>query len=288
MNERPQEALFDALRQLGYRVDSTNGRLPAVIHGTGSRPGARCRVRIDQSSQFASALMLAATHGGWEVSVEGEDVEESSYVRMTSELIHRFPPNGVFRIEPDASSASYFLGANWLLEDCEISVAGWADASLQIDSRFPAMLRAFPDTISRQTDLGDSIMTAIVLAPFADSPKAFTGLGRLRVQECERVHALRTELTRCGATIAEEGDTLHVVPGPLHGAEIETYDDHRMAMCFALLGMAVPGMRIRNPACVKKTFPNFFQKFAELGVTMLDESGRELTGNWLEGVGKFR
>ena len=125
------------------------------------------------------------------------------------------------------------------------------------------MIRTFPKTISRRHDLGDSIMTAIVLAPFADSEKTFVDLGRLRVQECERVQALYTELAKCGARIREEGDTLRITPGPLHGAEIETYDDHRMAMCFAMLGLVVPGVRIRNPECVRKTFPNFFEKFAE-------------------------
>ena len=111
-------------------------------------------------------------------------------------------------------------------------------------------------------DLGDSIMTAIVLAPLADRPISFTDLGRLRVQECERVAALRTELTKCGALIREEGETLHVEPSPgLHGAEIETYNDHRMAMCFGMLGIKVPEIRLRNPTCVKKTFPNYFQKF---------------------------
>ena len=100
-------------------------------------------------------------------------------------------------------------------------------------------------------------MTAITLAPLQGRPTSFTDLGRLRVQECERVAALRTELTKCGARITEEGDTLHVEPShELHGAEIDTYNDHRMAMCFALLGLKVPGMRLRDPDCVK-TFPNF-------------------------------
>ena len=105
-------------------------------------------------------------------------------------------------------------------------------------------------------------MTAITLAPFNTQPVKFTSLGRLRVQETERVVALRTELTKCGAKVVEEGDTLTVWPSPLHGAEIETYNDHRMAMCFAVLGLKVPGIKIKNPACVKKTFPNFFQKLA--------------------------
>ena len=106
-------------------------------------------------------------------------------------------------------------------------------------------------------------MTAIVMAPM-NSQVRFTYLGRLRVQECERVVALRTELTKCGAKVIEEGDTLTVYPSQLHGAEIETYNDHRMAMCFAILGLKVPGIKLKNPACVKKTFPNFFQKLAAL------------------------
>ena len=124
-------------------------------------------------------------------------------------------------------------------------------------------------------------MTAIVLAPIGHQRIRFTDLGRLRVQECERVVALRTELTKCGAKVIETGDTLEVFPSQLHGGEIETYNDHRMAMCFAILGLKVPGIKIKNPACVKKTFPNFFQKLAAapphgLGATILDASGRKL------------
>jgi 3-phosphoshikimate 1-carboxyvinyltransferase len=270
MHERPQAALFDALRQLGYEVESETNRLPATIHGGGPHPGATCRVRIDDSSQFASALLLGATRGKWQVTVEGENAEESPYVQLTSEIIEAFPSEGgTFEIEPDASSASYFWGADWLLKrrpstrSSEVRVANWRGRSSQVDARFPGIIQAFPDSISRLHDLGDSIMTAIVLAPFADGPRTFVDLGRLRVQECERVRALHTELRKCGANIVEEGDTLRLVPGPLHGAEIETYDDHRMAMCFAMLALAIPGIRIRNPECVRKTFPNFFQKFSQ-------------------------
>jgi len=126
-------------------------------------------------------------------------------------------------------------------------------------------------------------MTAITLSPLMPNKISFLDLGRLRVQETERVVALRTELTKCGAKVVEEGDTLTVWPSPLHGAEIETYNDHRMAMCFAVLGLKVPGIKIKNPACVKKTFPNFFQKLAAppphgLGATILGaKTGRKLT-----------
>jgi len=131
--------------------------------------------------------------------------------------------------------------------------------------------------------LGDSILTAIVLAPFAKQTTTFTDLGRLRVQECERVLALRTELTKCGAKVIESGDSLTIHPGPLHGATIDTYTDHRMAMCFAILGLKVPGIKINNPACVKKTFPNFFQKLSDppprgLGIAILHGQTGKLLG----------
>jgi 3-phosphoshikimate 1-carboxyvinyltransferase len=144
-----------------------------------------------------------------------------------------------------------------------------------------------PSVISRTDDLGDSIMMAIALAPFSMNQVLFKDLGRLRLQECERVVALRSELTKCGAWVVEEADTLTVYPSELHGAEIETYDDHRMAMCFAILGLKVPGIKIKNPSCVKKTFPNFFQKLAAppprgLGARILDaRNGRELSGDEL-------
>jgi len=169
-----------------------------------------------------------------------------------------------------------------------ISVFDWTKSDWQIDSAFVYHLFSQRSTekiseISRGDELGDSIMTMIVLAPFFDCVSKFIELGRLRVQECERVVALRTELTKCGAKVIEEGDTLTVYPSELHGAEIETYNDHRMAMCFAVLGLKVPGIKIKNPACVKKTFPNFFQKLADappkgLGATILDaKTGRKLS-----------
>ena len=323
MHERPQAALFVALRELGYRVDATNDKLPAVIFGqsrsrgdetlikensqrllTASPTNERrrsCTVSINESSQFASALKLSAKHGGWEVKVAGDDDEEAPYVTMTEKLVEVFPwGGGKFQIEPDASSGSYFWGAGYLLysndlekafkqklklfggfirpsdgpilsssEASEVVVKAWPTSRWQIDSDFtvyvPPKEALFSKDVSRNHHLGDSIMTAVLLAPFAHHPWKFTDLGRLRLQECERVVALRTELTKCGAKVVEEGDTLTVYPadsGQLHGAEIETYNDHRMAMCFAILGLKVPGIRLKNPSCVKKTFPNFFQKLA--------------------------
>jgi 3-phosphoshikimate 1-carboxyvinyltransferase len=202
---------------------------------------------------------------------------------MTKRLIEAFPSKGgEFQIEPDASSGSYFWAAGWLnamsareplasdSDPLPVSVNHWPTSGWQIDADFPDFL-PLPEKVSREGQLGDSIMTAIVLAADQDAARGrhgsstklrFTELERLRVQECERVMALRTELEKCGARVTEIGDELHVEPTALHGAEIETYNDHRMAMCFATLGLKVPGIRLKNPACVKKTFPNFFQKLA--------------------------
>jgi 3-phosphoshikimate 1-carboxyvinyltransferase len=304
MHERPQAALFKALRELGYRVESENGndKLPVKFFGNVGRadlpvsPDARqrvptksCKVSIEESSQFASALLLCAKVGNWKIEVVGENAEESPYVAMTSKLMEVFPKNGgTFQIEPDASSGSYFWAAGKLESQPQrasldaifsVKVKAWPQLGWQVDTRFPGFLLgiavrspAFNSTLSdfnwrklelsRIRHLGDSIMTAIVVSPLAVQPIKFTDLGRLRVQETERVVALRTELTKCGAKVVEAGDTLTVWPSPLHGAEIETYNDHRMAMCFAILGLKVPGIKIKNPVCVKKTFPNFFQKLA--------------------------
>jgi 3-phosphoshikimate 1-carboxyvinyltransferase len=355
MHERPQAELFKALRELGYRVDATNDKLPATIFGRADLPLGQdvqqsvptkcsCTVSIEESSQFASALLLSAKRGGWEVKVAGDDAEEAPYVEMTLKLIRVFPwSGGRFQVEPDASSGSYFWAAGWLFPaqtrnyngpridnisifDLRLRLKGaikeskffsvrvlhWPDSDWQIDQEFPAILPPppeFPGVISRAGDLGDSIMTAIAIAPFASTTSRFTELGRLRVQECERVKALETELNRCGIAAQDFGsplateagdvivteagdvltdeslDTLEVQPASpneIHGAEIETYNDHRMAMCFAILGLKVPGIKLKNPACVKKTFPNFFQKLAApppngLGVEIRDgHTGRKL------------
>jgi 3-phosphoshikimate 1-carboxyvinyltransferase len=282
MHQRPQAALFKALRELGYRIDSAGDRLPANIHGTGPRE-ASCQVSIEESSQFASALLLCASVGKWTPNMAGDGGEETAYVTMTRKLIDAFPhKGGDFQIEPDASSASYFCAAKFLLGSA-IDIMAFPTSDWQIDAAFPKFL-PLPAEVSRATQLGDSIMTAAIVAAFGDRPAKLASLERLRVQECERVEALRNELTRCGVKVIEEGETLTIYPAPgkMHGAEIETYNDHRMAMCFAILGLKVPGIKLKYPMCVRKTFPNFFQKLAALppgglGVTILDaKTGKTL------------
>ena len=335
MHERPQAALFSALRELGYRVDSENGndKLPARIYGArlcepprlagdvaaGHRPALRhCTVSIEQSSQFASALLLCAERGGWQIEVVGENAEESPYVAMTTEMTRKFPKQGgKFPIEPDASSGGYFWAADWVQwvhfrnepefddESARILVRHWPSSNWQIDSNYRDFRTLQKQTVSRRTDLADSIMMAIVEAPLNPpsepaqiysntplpsyaQPMEFKDLGRLRVQECDRVKALHDELKKCGAHIDwdEPHDRLIVYSDfalrpPVE--PIETYNDHRVAMCFAILGLHLKGIKLRNPSCVKKTFPNFFQKLAAapphgLGATILDaRTGRKLS-----------
>ncbi|MEC7882041.1 MAG: 3-phosphoshikimate 1-carboxyvinyltransferase [Verrucomicrobiota bacterium] len=288
MHERPQASLLQALRDLGYSIDSENDKLPITIHAGGPISGT-CRVSIEESSQFASALLLLSKVGGWKIEIDGELGEKSPYVAMTSRLIERFPSQGGrWRIEPDASSGSYFWAAGHILSmdnGLPVQVVHWPKSGWQIDAEFPTFL-PLPKIVSRRDDLGDSIMTSIIIAPLAGHQTQFVDLGRLRLQECERVKALRTELTKCGALINESGDKLVISPSELNGAEINTYNDHRIAMCFATLGLKVPGIRVKNPDCVRKTFPTFFYKFAAprphgLGAILLDGQGKKLEADKL-------
>lgn len=246
MHQRPMGELFRALG-----IDGEH--LPVTIRARGQRPG-RVKVSGAQSSQFASALMLA----GYEVETEAH-----AYVEMTRRMLREFQPT--YAIEPDLSSASYFVAAEFI-SGGRVTVVGWPARSLQVDGRFREFLPP-PATVSRQHDLGDSVMTLAICALFGRQPLTITEAGRLREQECDRISALVTELRKIGARAEETADTLTVHPAriqDLHGAEIETYHDHRMAMCFAVLGLKVPGIRLRNPACVSKTFPNFFEKWRQL------------------------
>ena len=309
MHERPQAALFSALRELGYRVESENGndKLPVVISPKSKvqspKSERKCKVSIAESSQFASALLLCAKVGGWKIEIVGENTDESPYVAMTSKLLEAFPKQGgTFQIEPDASSGSYFWAANEILRHGsvmnQIAVCCWPNSGMQIDENFPKLL-PLEKQIVRGQDLGDGILTAFITALFESNPIEFSGLAPIRLQECDRLLAMRRELAATGSmalsgvapmpvwmfnelealrrfqpkglevsglevSVPPEHNSIVIYPsaGMLRPAEVETYNDHRMAMCFAILGLKVPGIKIKNPACVKKTFPNFFQKLA--------------------------
>jgi 3-phosphoshikimate 1-carboxyvinyltransferase len=263
MNQRPMRDLFDALRQLGVEVEAEKGCLPAVIHARGLK-GGEVTISAKQSSQFASALLLIADKAQINLKLAEPD-EPYSYVEMTRRMIREFSHD--YAIEPDLSSGSYFVTVQ-AITGGRVKVAGWPRNSLQIDGRFPKFLPP-PDFVSRVHDLGDSVMTLAICALFAEVPVVhIVDAERLREQESNRIEAMVTELKKVGAVVGEHADgfsVYHLMPGrQLHGADIETYNDHRMAMCFAVLGLKVPGIRIKNPGCVSKTFPNFFDKLEQL------------------------
>ena len=262
MNDRPMLRLFESLRELGVEVIATHRHyLPATILTKGLR-GGRVSTNTRLSSQFASALLLIARPADLDVQLEEPD-EPHGYVEMTRRMIHEFHRD--YLIEPDLSSGSYFVAAGTITGG-RVEVAGWPHDSLQIDGRFPKFLPP-PPVVSRVRDLGDSVMTTAICALFGEHLVHIVQAERMREQECNRIVAMVTELKNVGAKAGEHADGFTVYPakpGQLHGADIETYNDHRMAMCFAVLGLKVPGIRIKNPGCVSKTFPNFFEKLEQL------------------------
>jgi 3-phosphoshikimate 1-carboxyvinyltransferase len=263
MHERPMGDLFDTLRSLNVQIESNGPHLPATIHANGLRRKSRVQTPTQHSTQFVSALLLISKVAPIEVELAAAG-DPNGYIEMTQRMLQEFYPD--YRIEPDLSGASCFLATEHLTGG-KIDIADWPGNSLQVDGKFPQVLKSRPTEVSRSRDLGDSVMTLAICALFGDQPLKLVDAQRMREQECDRLHAMVTELQRVGAK-AEEHDEGFTVwpaePGQLHGADIETYNDHRMAMCFAVLGLKVPGIRIKNPSCVSKTFPNFFEKLEQL------------------------
>jgi 3-phosphoshikimate 1-carboxyvinyltransferase len=251
------------------------------------------------SSQFLSGLLLAAplAKSDTTIQVEGKLVSQS-YVNMTITMMHDFgarieeiekgfyvPGNqryrqGQYPIAADASAASYFFGA--------AAIAGGA-ISIEItklpfqgDILFVEALRRMGckydrivDTLTvhggplrgikeDMNDISDTVMTLAAVACFAEGPTTIRNVAHIRHKETDRLAALATELRRVGAEVDEFADGLTITPRPLHGAEIETYNDHRMAMSMALIGLKVPGIVIKNPGCVAKTYPGFFTDLERL------------------------
>ena len=181
-----------------------------------------------------------------------------------------------YAIEPDASAASYFFAAAAITQG-EVTVEGLSRGSLQGDVAFCDCLqqmgcdvRYFDDHITvsgrplhgieiDMNAISDTVQTLAAVAIFADGPTTICGVAHIRHKETDRIRALAVELRKLGAEVEERGDGLRIAPRRLHGAEIDTYDDHRMAMSLALPGLAVPGVVIRDPGCTAKTYPGFFR-----------------------------
>lgn len=301
MRERPIGPLVEAIRALGGRATGTDGFPPVEIDGSGGLRGGEVFVDSSQSSQFASALLLVAPLAEGPTTIElGERVASRSYLDGTVEIMRRFgaevaadgnrfvvQPTGYHKahidIEPDASAAVYPAVAAAITGGV-VEIPGIPPESSQPDLAVLDVLSLMGATVVRRddtirvegptgrlaavevdmADAPDGAMAVAVAALFADGPSRIHGLSTLRHKETDRLSALENELRRLGGGAEVQGDTLVVTPGELHGAEIATYGDHRMAMAFALVGLVVEGVSIADPGVVDKTWPDYFRMLEAL------------------------
>ena len=269
-----------------------------IVNASGLRGGRTC-VAGDISSQFLSAILMAAPGADEEIEIDIRGTLVSKpYVAMTLAVMESFgikrpalnwpmriSPSTYrgcnYAIEPDASAASYFMAAAAITQG-RVTVEGLNSASLQGDVAFCECLRQMgcdvEDSASGITVTGkplkgidvdmnaisDTVQTLAAVALFADGPTTIRNVPHIRHKETDRLAAVATELRKLGAVVDESEDGLQIKPMPLHGATIDTYDDHRMAMSFALVGLKRPGVVIRDPGCTAKTYPAFFSDLARL------------------------
>jgi 3-phosphoshikimate 1-carboxyvinyltransferase len=302
MRERPIDDLLQALGQLGVdvRSEARSGCPPVVVRAAGLFGGAAA-VSGNISSQFLSGLLLAGPYASRPLELTVTDrLVSVPYIEMTLAVmaafgvevkrdgLHRFtvPCGRHYRgreywIEPDASAASYFFAAA-AVTGGEVTVEGLSRDSLQGDVAFCDCLAEMGCKVRYGADsitvlgrplhgisvdmnaISDTVQTLAAVALFAAGPTTITGVAHVRHKETDRLWAVATELRKLGATVVESQDGLRIVPGPLHGAEIETYDDHRMAMSMAIAGLRLPGVVILDPGCTAKTYPDFFDDLARL------------------------
>jgi len=298
MRKRPIEPLLVALRSLGIDATAATGCPPVVINGTGHFGQGRVTIDGGLSSQYVSALLMAAPFGEGpiEVALTGKDLDARGYVNLTlaamrafgasaeqvDEMTWRVQPTGYratdFAIEPDASAATYLWAAEALTGGA-IDLGVHMDAFTQPDAQAAKLIRQFPHmpAVIDGSQMQDAVPTLAVLAAFNDNPVRFVGIANLRVKECDRISALATELNRIKPGLAQEdGDDLEVMAdkGLLQMAQrtavtrIETYEDHRIAMAFALAGLKVGGIAILDPDCVGKTYPGYWDALRSLGVEL--------------------
>ncbi|REK05995.1 MAG: 3-phosphoshikimate 1-carboxyvinyltransferase [Planctomycetota bacterium] len=304
MHERPIQDLLDALATLGVRAESESGSgcPPVVVHADGL-PAGKATIRGDVSSQFLSGVLLAApcASGVLEIDIDGRLVSKP-YVEMTLAVMRAFgaqitvagdarrftiEPAGYrgtsYAIEPDASAASYFWAAA-AITGGRVRVEGLGSASLQGDVAFCDCLRQMGCRVDEDpagttveggrlagidvdmNAISDTVQTLAAVALFAEGPTNIRHVEHIRHKETDRIAALACELRKFGANVEERSDGLRIVPGSLHGATIDTYDDHRMAMSLALVGLKIPGVVINDPGCTAKTYPDFWQDLERLRV----------------------
>ncbi len=295
MKERPIGELGNALNELGVKIITTNGHPP--VTATGQIKGGKTSINGAVSSQFVSAILMVAPYAEKEVtlSIEGE-LTSKPYIDSTIECMECF--NGIvknnnykqfkidnkrkylakkFIIEGDYSNSSYFWAAAAITKKT-VRITGLNPKSKQGDRNFIKVLeRMGCKTISGKgwievtgaelkgididmNSMPDTVQTLAVVAAFAKGKTTIKNIHNLRVKETDRIKALANELKKIGADAKEGEDHIEIIPQALHANEINTYNDHRMAMSFAIAGLELDGMVIKGAECVSKTFPEFFSE----------------------------
>ena len=302
---RPLQTLLQALDALGANLQSAGaGTLPLHIVARGLQ-GGEVTLPGTLSSQFFSGLLMAAPYARGPVTVRAADsIVQDAYILMTLDTMQRFGVQvihdtpltcmqvqpqryhgGDLPLEADASTAGYFfalaalsagrvrvtnidastrqpdIGLLGVLEQmgCQVQRgAGW------VEVRGPAILRG--NLRLNLRDMSDQTLTLAALAAFANGPVTLTDVAHVRHHESDRIAAACSSLRALGVRADEHPDGLTVHPGPLHGASLPTYDDHRVAMAMSLVGTRVPGVEIQDPGCVSKTCPTFYDALTRLGV----------------------
>lgn len=263
------------------RSDTSSQFLSGLLLSAPCAEGAETRLHLE--GPILSAPYIAITTAmmqtfGASVAVSEDAREYNVPGRQAYRAVGRYA------VEPDASAASYFFAAA-AITGGRVRVPGIGRGALQGDAAFVDVLEAMGCRVTRADDaitvdaggtalrgitvdmnaISDTVMTLAVVAPFADGPTVIENVGHIRHKETDRLAAVATELARLGVRVDERADGLTIYPAArIRPAVIQTYDDHRMAMAFALIGLRAPGVTIADPACVAKTFPDYFARLAEL------------------------
>jgi 3-phosphoshikimate 1-carboxyvinyltransferase len=296
MRKRPIKPLVEALQSLGVAIAAPSGCPPVAIDAKGAFRKNHVVIDAGLSSQYVSALQMAAACGSEPFTIElaGADIGARGYIDLTMSAMRAFgakveqptsaswviQPTGYtatdFHIEPDASAATYLWGAE-VLTNGQIDIGTPSDAFTQPDAKAYDVIAQFPNmpAVIDGSQMQDAIPTIAVLAAFNETPVRFVGIENLRVKECDRIRAVSTGLNNIREGLAkEEGDDLVVFSDPsLAGqslpADIDTFADHRIAMSFALAGLKIRDITILDPGCVAKTYPAYWDALASLGVELV-------------------
>ncbi len=301
MRERPIAPLLSALRLLGVEVTSVDGHFPLTVHAKGLRGGVTS-LDASESSQYLSALLMIAPYADSDVTIQlegtlvsqpyidttlqmmaqfGVQVDNQNYQKFIIRAGQRYQPRN-YAIEPDASNASYFFAAAAVTGGV-VTVPYLNKESLQGDIHFLDVLEKMgckveykPDAVTvygpkslqgvdvNMNAISDTVQTLAAIAPYANSPVIVRDVQHIRHKETDRIQAVVTELRKLGVQVEEYPDGLKITPGTVTPTAVDTYQDHRMAMAFAVTGLRTAGVRINDPACTQKTFPDYFTRFETL------------------------